>query len=997
MASKAMIHCWRALLPGRQGGAWRRVLAGAALLLIAGLAQAQQRAFQYLRHEQGLENLVVTATVQDADGVLWIGTENGLYQFDGARMRRYGVEQGLADLTVSDLHIDTTGLLWVGSKRTLYHRQGAGFVPVDDEGRSIHLQPGQSLTSTREGLVANTREGLLILRREPAGWRARALLDAARHEGPREVRQVRQVHSVLAGPDGEVWFGCDTRLCRLDRSGLRLYGPAGGDATEPLTRLLRMPTGQLWLRSAQQLWQLDPGAEAPIRVDMPRSDHLLVTLAPALASDARGRILTQHGGGLARWDGRRWEVIDVRQGLQAGGGVSTLLEARDGSVWLGTAGSGLVQWLGYWHAQSWGRTEGLISEDAWAFLRTRDGSLYLGTTAGLAVQRGTGLMVPADPRQAEGVASSLAEDARGRVWVGSFDGQLSVFDPASRQQRLVARLPRVTRLLTDRQGQLWVVTHRGIFLLPDPVRDTRLVRADEALVATGAPVPEAHDACMAADGRVWITTDDGLLRGQGRRIERVGLRRADGQPMAAEELISLACSDVGLWLGGNSGLWRAAADASATELVLQHADMPLLRQRAVVALHVDRRGWLWVATDYGVAVSDMSRWRFIRHDAGLPWNDSNQGALYEDADGAMWIGTTRGAARLGDLDSLFAVPAVRVTAEAHGVRSAAGGATPRLTLPWEKRSLALELASTSYEQRGALRFEHRLRGQGQDEDWRSGTSTELVYPSLQPGLYRLEVRARNLDMQAESPLQSLDIEVLPPWWRTGWFYGGAASAVLLLAWLAYRWRMRRYLLRQQALERLVAERTREIEASHAQMRELALKDGLTGVLNRRALNEAVAAEIARAGRSRLPLALVMVDADRFKRINDEHGHPAGDAVLVAIAQRLQTATRPYDVIGRYGGEEFLLLLPELDVNSPEGRARIEAFHRAICSRPVALGEGTELAVTCSFGVAGFMAGSVVQPEALIARADTALYRAKENGRNRIEYAPLGVSEKPGVA
>jgi diguanylate cyclase (GGDEF)-like protein len=405
---------------------------------------------------------------------------------------------------------------------------------------------------------------------------------------------------------------------------------------------------------------------------------------------------------------------------------------------------------------------------------------------------------------------------------------------------------------------------------------------------------------------------------------------------------------------------------------------------------MDRRGWLWLATDYGVAISDMKRWRFIRHDAGLPWNDSNQGALYEDADGAMWIGTTRGAARLGDVDSLFDVPALSVAAEARGVRSAAGGATARLTLPWQQRSLALQLASTSYEQRGALRFEHRL--QGQDEDWRSGTSTELVYPSLQPGRYRFEVRARNLDMQAESPLQSLDIEVLPPWWRTGWFYGAAAATVLLLGWLAYRWRTRRYLLRQQALERLVAERTREIEASHAQMRELALKDGLTGVLNRRALNDAMAVEIARSGRMQLPLALVMVDADRFKRINDEHGHLAGDAVLVAIAQRLQAATRSYDVIGRYGGEEFLLLLPDLDVDSTEGRARIEAFHRAICSQPVALGDGTELAVTCSFGVAGSMGGNVGRPEALITAADAALYRAKQNGRNRIEYAPLGVSE-----
>lgn len=975
-----MLHRPRLRLRRRFRDALGRLLACAALLLFGGLAQAQQRAFQYLRHEQGLENLVVTALVQDAEGVLWIGTENGLYQFAGERMRRYGAEQGLAESEILDLHVDSTGLLWVSSTRGVYLRDGPEFVEVRPLGRAIKPVVGQSLASTSEGLVINTWDGLVMLSREAAGWRGRALFDKARGE-------FKSIHSVLAGPDGEIWFGCDLRLCRLDRTGLRLYDPAaGGDAARPLTRMLRRPDGQIWLRSVEQLWRLDAGAGALTRVDMPRAGHFVVTPAPALASDSRGRILTQHGDGLGRWDGRRWELIDGGQGLQAGGGVSLALEARDGSVWLGTAGAGLVQWLGYRHAQSWGRAEGLGSEDAWAFLRTRDGSLYLGTMAGLSVQRGAGHMVPAASRKPEGVASSLAEDARGRVWVGSFDGQLSVFDPASRQQRLVARLPRVTRLLTDRLAQLWVVTHRGIFVLPDPARDTRLVRADAALASGGAPVADAHDACMAADGQVWISTNDGLLRGQGQRVERVRLRRADGQPLGGEELRSIACSKAGLWLGSNAGLWRTAANAGATELVLEHADVPLLRQRAVMAVRMDRRGWLWVATDYGVTVSDMKRWRFIRHDAGLPWNDSNQGALYEDADGAIWIGTTRGAAQLVDVDSLFDVPALSVTAEAHGMRSAAGGAAARLTLPWAERSLTLQLASTSYEQRGALRFEHRL--QGHDEEWRSGTSTELVYPTLQPGRYRFEVRARNLDMQAESRSQWLDIEVLPPWWRTGWFYAAAAISVLLLGRLFYRWRVRRYRLRQQALERLVAERTREIEASHAQMRELALKDGLTGVLNRRALNEALAAEIARAGRSRLPLALVMVDADRFKRINDEHGHPAGDAVLVAIAQRLQAATRPYDILGRYGGEEFLLLLPELDMESTGGRARIEAFHRAICSRPVALEDGIELAVTCSFGVAGFMGADVVRPEALIACADASLYRAKENGRNRVEYGSL---------
>lgn len=298
--------------------------------------------------------------------------------------------------------------------------------------------------------------------------------------------------------------------------------------------------------------------------------------------------------------------------------------------------------------------------------------------------------------------------------------------------------------------------------------------------------------------------------------------------------------------------------------------------------------------------------------------------------------------------------------------------------------LVLNLSSPTFEHRGALRFEHRM--QGLDEEWRSGTETELAYPALQPGRYRFEVRASNADLQSESPLQALDVEVLPPWWRTTWFYSLSTLFAAGLAWAGYRWRLRRILQRQGYLEQLVAERTREIEESHSRMRELALKDGLTGVLNRRALGEVLAAEVARASRSRRPLALVLIDADRFKRVNDRYGHQAGDAVLVAIAQRLQALTRPYDHLGRYGGEEFLLLLPDLDVARAEGRARIEAFHRAISASPVVLATGEALDITCSFGAASMVAGTVENPDDLIARADAALYRAKDNGRNRIEYA-----------
>jgi len=169
------------------------------------------------------------------------------------------------------------------------------------------------------------------------------------------------------------------------------------------------------------------------------------------------------------------------------------------------------------------------------------------------------------------------------------------------------------------------------------------------------------------------------------------------------------------------------------------------------------------------------------------------------------------------------------------------------------------------------------------------------------------------------------------------------------------------------------------------MRELALRDGLTGLWNRRALDGILQTELARAPREGRPLTVVMVDADHFKRINDAHGHLAGDAVLKEIASRLVANTRAYDSVGRYGGEEFMIVLPGLQAGRTEDRARIEAFHHAVGARPMRLGPQLEATVTCSFGVVVIGPAEAVSVEEIVRRADEALYRAKALGRDRIEF------------
>jgi two-component system cell cycle response regulator len=171
-------------------------------------------------------------------------------------------------------------------------------------------------------------------------------------------------------------------------------------------------------------------------------------------------------------------------------------------------------------------------------------------------------------------------------------------------------------------------------------------------------------------------------------------------------------------------------------------------------------------------------------------------------------------------------------------------------------------------------------------------------------------------------------------------------------------------------------------ADNARLEQLAQTDPLTQLLNRRALTERITAEMERALRYDSTMALLMIDLDHFKRVNDTYGHLVGDDVLRDVAQLLSDTIRSADIVARYGGEEFLVLLPETDDAGAESFA--DRLRCAIETHPFASDSLAEpLRLTASIGVAVYPATRIESVEDLFARADAALYRAKADGRNRV--------------
>jgi diguanylate cyclase (GGDEF)-like protein len=184
------------------------------------------------------------------------------------------------------------------------------------------------------------------------------------------------------------------------------------------------------------------------------------------------------------------------------------------------------------------------------------------------------------------------------------------------------------------------------------------------------------------------------------------------------------------------------------------------------------------------------------------------------------------------------------------------------------------------------------------------------------------------------------------------------------------------------LELRVLERTAELRQANERLSQLAVTDSLTGLANRRALLESMNREIERSKRHAHPLAIIMFDIDRFKAINDLHGHAAGDRVLQRVAELATGVVRSGDMLARYGGEEFLLLAPETDRSQALQLA--ERIRMALHAAEV-LVDQTTIRFTASFGIASLNEDNR-DASGIIARADQALYRAKEGGRNRVVAA-----------
>jgi PAS domain S-box-containing protein len=772
----------------------------AVLSIVASTSLSGQRStFQQYGSREGLTNLSILCLLQDKSGYLWVGTENGLFRYDGDRFRAFSHGDGLPSAEIMGLAESPEGQLWVAGQGGVARREGMQFKTVDtgEQGgvRNVAFDSlGRVYLEYSSGIVRGVPE----------------------KEGKYHFEKVAQgaVRGLYVKGE-EVWFGRDGDLWRLAREKQERVGSVAGLPVDLWGSVAQDTLGNLWIRSSTQLYELPRGQARFVN----RSSGIPNGSLIRLYADRHGRLFVSSDSGVVVLDGDKRIQIDSQHGLPADAMGAILLD-REESLWLGAYGGGLIRRLGHGEWQSWQKEDGLLHNHIWAIRRDNTGQVWVGSSGGLNILGPDGRVAHSFTSH-NGLAGdrvlSIAEGPNGDFFVATDPPGISRF---SKQGVLLQTYGSASKLagdylLTiafDRQRQLWVGGTRGCFRSQPLLASTDELKFERVYIPGVAAETGVYQFLVDQSGVVWLATSHGLARFDGKNWKV--FTQADG--LKADQLSAIAEGQGALWL-----VYRDAAGISRMQFdgerhTVAHFTMHEgLSSNQAIAVAFDTSGSLWVTTDNGVDVYARGHWLHYGLDDGLIWEDTNGGALHADAKGNVWVGTSKGLSRYATSPYSMAdsAPAVVLTSIEGISREFQAGEQP--ILPYSQSSLLIRFSSLNYAYETRTRFRYRLLGY--EDRWNETSAKNVHFAELPAGHYVFEVVASGPDGLWSPVPAKFGFFIRPPWWHSWWFVATCLLMALFVGRALWQLRVRALVAQKELLVQQVAERTAELRKSKQQL------------------------------------------------------------------------------------------------------------------------------------------------------------------------------------
>jgi signal transduction histidine kinase/ligand-binding sensor domain-containing protein len=761
------------------------------LLLVIIPTSAQQKRNEYSADfwttDEGLPQNQVRSILQTRDGYIWLTTNDGLVRFDGVRFRVFGKGNttGVESNRFNSLHEDADGGLWAGT---------------EDGGLTRYTSGRFQSFTTAQGLPNNIVRGV---------WDDEA-------------------SGLLVGTVGGL-----ARWRRDDPQhlvSLRLEG------APPVTAGSFSNTGSFWVSVPGQVLRFTATTRETF---IPPSEARADFAAIAVHEDAGNVWAGARDGRLFRFDQHSWIIYGEKEGLP-GRRITTIYKDRSGRLWVGTLGSGLYMFEGD-RFVAYLAADGTDSEAVECVYEDREGTIWLGTrNRGLARLRVKPVTTygKRDQLSSDNVYT-VHEDSAGRVWIGTWPGGLNMIVKGvvtDYTRKLGRRLTYVTALHEDRQGRLWVGNLHGVGWL----KDDRFTDMSDQLGVSGSAVQVIQEDRA---GMLWIGTNRGLVRFDGAQLTRYTTR--DGLP--GENIKDILQSATGaLWIASYGGLARLNDDGKSFVAVTEREG---LSSNHVRTLYEDADGKLWVGTyDGGLNVLRdghvLARlttaeglfsdgiFRILEDSAKNFWMSTNRGifriarseldqfaagqitrvtsvaygradgmasaecngghqpAGWRTRDGKLWFPTQAGVAVIDPQSITLNSLAPAVVIEGALLDRVSSSLTPELRVTPDRENVEISYTGLSFVKPEQVRFRYRL--EGVDSDWvEAGTRRVAYYSHLPPGSYSFKVTAANSDGVWNTQGASMQVVVVPPFYRTWWFLTLCVVSIVSAAVVFYERRVAR--------------------------------------------------------------------------------------------------------------------------------------------------------------------------------------------------------------
>ncbi len=989
--------------------------------------------FINLDDSSDLSHPVVYDVEQDKQGFIWIATQDGLNRFDGKNfvLFRHSASNpySIGNDWIWDLHVDSQGRLWAASEAGFHL-----FLPKQNGFKNfLKSNEDSPIKGSKYRVIAEAPNGDLWFGSQDSGItvlnpKTNKIRSLSVISGALSSNKIRDI---FFDKQANVWVatsGGGINKLAKDYISFEQFNSTSNIRlpSDDIRSIFQDKQGRIWVGTNDKgVILLNP--ERGVLENIFSSAHFSESCADKIRDihqDSYGVIRLATDKGICQWDEKnnalvRYQHQQFNLSSLISNNVNSLFEDAGGVVWVSTY-EGISRWNiqinAFKHISKVFKDFNQMTSDAIsAFAMQQDGTLLVGTWGGgiNSFDPESGEVSQIYNKQGpEGLKDnrimSLYVDGDDTLWVGTFSGGLhrkplnsDRFEVWSHENDNPQSLSSnsVSSILRISDGRLAIGTYGGGLNLLES--SGKLHHIQERANSDKHLSHNRVTSLAEKNGELWIGTQGGGVSRYSLRDQTFKHFNKTNSSIGTDNVFSVLVTKNAIWLAsqdvGVVKLTEPLTKGAAYNVSYYNRSNGLSSDFAY-GLLADDLGNIWVSHSKGVSRIEPETGKILNFNPshGLQGKDFNAGAYYKSASGQLLFGGARGfniiqpdalpvnraIPKLALVDVYFNNKKVYEHVQYQHNRYS-------LDLDYSDKYLELIFAVLDYTDPSKNQYQYRWGNDG--AQWNTLTNnSSLVLAGLSDGSHRLFVRGSNNDgVWSEQPL-ILDINIASPWYKTSYAYLSYLIAIGLLI-LLQRFHHKRVLdnkqLRQEELEQLVDEKTAQIKSQLAHIESISQTDALTGAYNRRFLDGFIPTEIKRIKRFNANnsqpeyLAVISVDLDYFKGVNDTYGHEAGDKLLKLIVALLTAQCRKTDRVVRLGGEEFLIISSiksRLELIQLVERIRSEIEHYDF-----AVSTGLTLSCTCSIGATfdDFKAHDEAYVKQLLKLADRLMYLAKQHGRN----------------